>query len=564
MKRKITLEFILVVLIAIIIFIIGGYLITKSNMNSITELNLNQYLDIMVIEYEENPSPENIVEKYESIEDYIRITFIESDGLVVADSLAENLENHNNRPEIINLGTTYIRQSDTLNIEMMYLATQLSDGNYLRIAIPTSSILTFLNDFVGLSIIVGALISVISIVLSTALVKEAMKPLKEVKNILRRVNDGVYEEIPTTERQAEINDLLREINDISRLIATDITSLKSETQKTDFLLNHMNQGICVLDNEGLIVLVNQFLRRLYKFNIDINLNKNFRFLFRDNKVQNSIKNAYDNETNTNLVIKIKEEHYSVAINYLEKNWLNKPSVILLFTDITALKNIEILKKDFFDNASHELKSPLTSIIGSSDLIMEGMATDKKTIEDLASRISEEANRMNNLVMDMLTLSKYENQTKLNYRHMIELSIVTNDVINSLSNAASKKQIEIVFDSKDVVYKANYDEMFQVIKNLLENSIKYGIKKGKTGIIIDKNDRYLTIEVNDDGIGIPKEDQSRVFERFFRVDKARSKQTGGTGLGLSIVKHIVINYGGQIELKSAETKGTTVKLFLPLN
>jgi two-component system phosphate regulon sensor histidine kinase PhoR len=261
---------------------------------------------------------------------------------------------------------------------------------------------------------------------------------------------------------------------------------------------------------------------------------------------------------------IKDGYYSVSISYLEKNWLNQPSVILLFTDITAIKNIENLKKDFFDNASHELKSPLTSIIGSSDIILQGMAKDDKMILDLASRISEEAKRMNNLVMDMLMLSRYENQTQIVVRQDIDINSILNEVTNSLVDLIKKKNANINIESRSYYINANYDEMFQLLKNLIENSVKYGKNEGNVNVSIKKDEKNLIINVSDNGIGIPKEDQNRIFERFYRVDKARSNSAGGTGLGLSIVKHIVMNYEGHIELESVEDKGTSITVYIPNN
>ncbi|XFA98382.1 sensor histidine kinase [Candidatus Izemoplasma sp. B36] len=564
MRRKIGFEFVAIIFFAMLAFIIGGFFIVRNNFNDVTQYNLETYLEIMKSEYNHNPTPTYIVDKYEEVEDYIRITFIDSTGVVLVDSLAEDLENHINRPEIQNVGTTYIRQSDTLDIEMMYLAYEFDDGNYLRLAIPTSSMLPFTNDFVILSIIIGVVIITITFFIGQALINNAMYPLKEIKIILRNVNKGEYKEILPVKKQDEINGLLTEINDINQLIAKNISSLTSEKEKNDFLLNHMNQGICVLDNNGLIVMINQNLRELYRFNIDINLNKDYRFLFRNSDVQQYIKNAYEKQTNTNTILNIRERYYSVSINYLEKNWLNSPCVILLYTDITDIKNIENLKKDFFDNASHELKSPLTSILGSSEIILQGMSGDEKTKEDLIKRISEEAKRMNNLVMDMLTLSKYENQIQIQNKTNIDIDKVLNDVISSLKRQIEKRDIKLNINSKSDYINANYDEMFQLIKNLLENAVKYGKDSGEVSIDVLREDSNLVIKVSDDGIGIPKSDQSRIFERFYRVDKARSKLTGGTGLGLSIVKHITLNYGGHIELDSIEKQGTTITIYIPSN
>ncbi len=562
MKRKISLEFLSIVVFTIVVLIIGGYLIARSNFKDVTELNLRNYLKVIAIEYEEDADVFGIIDQYEEIEDYLRITFIHSDGTVLVDSLAEDLENHGDRPEINDLGNIYIRYSDTLKIDMMYLATQFEDEVYLRVAIPISSILPFLNDFIGLSVILGIIVIAVSLVISSTLVNNAMKPLKDVKAILRSVNQGQYDELMPVRKQQEINELIAEINDINQLIAENISSLKSETLKNDFLLNHMAQGVCVLDGQGNITLINQHLRRLYKFNIDINLNKDYRFLFRENDLQNFIKKAYDQHINTSSVIKIKNEFYSVSISYLDKNWDGKPGVIILYTDITSMKNIEQLKRDFFDNASHELKSPLTAIIGSADIILEDMVSDKQTVKDLIARIADEAKRMNNLVMDMLMLSTYENQKDIKNQQKINLIKVMDDVVKLLKPLADDKGIEIDARSIDRVVYADYDQLFQLIKNLMDNAIQYGKKGGFVKANIDVLDKHFVIEIEDNGIGIPKQDQSRVFERFFRVDKARSKSTGGTGLGLSIVKHIVMNLNGYIELESIENKGTNIKIHIP--
>jgi len=562
MKRKITWEFLGVVLLSVILFVLGAFLIAKKNMNDITELNLKQYLEIVLIDYQEQDDPVVVVEKYEDLSDYLRITFMAPNGDVIVDSIAEELENHLDRPEFNNLGTAYIRYSATLGEEMMYIASELDDGNFVRVAIPTSSILPFINDFVGISILIGIVIVIVTGLISGALVRNAMNPLYDVRAILRDVNKGNYKEMLSQNKEKEINELVEEINEINHLIAGNISSLKSEKDKNDFLLNQMSQGICVLDSEGLILMINDYLKKLYKFNIDININKDFRFLFRDQEIQEAITKSLDQQINTNLVTSIREEYYSVSITYLDKNWLNQPSVFLLFSDITAIKNMENMKKDLFDNASHELKSPLTAIIGSSDLILEGMAKDDKTILDLIRRISEEAKRMNNLVMDMLTLSKYENNTEIVRRQNIDINKVTHDVAASLADLAKEKNIEIEVSNHEDYINADYDQMFQLVKNLMENSIKYGKNSGYVKTEIKRENHQLVISVKDNGIGIPKSDQVRIFERFYRVDKARSKSTGGTGLGLSIVKHIVLNYGGHIELDSTEDKGTTILVFIP--
>ena len=561
MKRKISLEFILLIFTSLVIFTIGATFIVRDTINKVTELNLEKYL---VIISNDNAilSESEIVEKYSDLSDYLRITFIDANGVVLADSIAENLDNHLDRPEIVNIGEVYIRHSDTLKIDMMYLANELNEGGYLRVAIPITSVLGFLNDFLALSLAIGLVIIVLSIMSSSYLIKQSLKPLEDIKAILSTVNKGEYEEILPIVKYDEINGFIKEINEINKNIYENITSLKLEKQKLDFLLGHMNQGICVLDDKARILLLNTYLRDLYNFNIDYNINKDYRYLFRDDETQKAIQRAYESKSGEILVVFVKEKYYSVSIIYSEKDWSSSSSVILIYTDITSVKNIEILKKDFFVNASHELKSPLTTILGSADLISQGMVKDEETTKDLINRIASEAKRMNNLVMDMLALSEYESKKQDTQKQVVNLLRIVNEVIDNLSVLSTEKNTKFNIEVESYNIYIGFEEIYQIFKNLLENAVKYGKKDGNVWVKTTLDEKNLIISIKDDGIGIPTIDLNRVFERFYRVDKARSKSTGGTGLGLSIVKHIVLNYNGYIELNSVEDEGTEILVYLP--
>ena len=561
MKRKISLQFFLLILISLVIFTIGASLIVKDTINKITELNLEKYLTIVNTDTDSLTENE-IIEKYSELDSYLRITFIDSDGVVLADSSSDNLDNHLNRPEIQNIGKTYIRHSDTLKIDMMYLAEELPDGSYLRVAIPITSVLGFVNDFIALAFFIGAIIITLSILSSSYLIKQSLKPLEDIRHILNNVNSGEYQEVLPIVKYDEINRLLSEINEINKTISSTILSLKTEKQKLDFLLNHMNQGICVLDENAKIVLINSYLKKLYNFNIDYNINKDFRYLIRDDDLQKIVQEIYELKNARNYITKIGEKYYSISLIYSKQDWSYESSVILIYSDITQIRNTEILKRDFFVNASHELKSPLTTIIGSTDLIAQGIVKDEETKTDLINRIESEAKRMNNLVMDMLVLSEYETQKQETQKQLINPKKVIDEVVNNLDVLVKEKGIEIHIESEEANIFIGFEEIYQIFKNLLENAIKYGKNQGNVWVKTYTENSDFIISVKDDGIGIPKNDINRVFERFYRVDKARSKSTGGTGLGLSIVKHIILNYNGHIELSSEEDMGTEVLIFIP--
>ncbi|MBU0997551.1 MAG: hypothetical protein KKE16_05825 [Firmicutes bacterium] len=562
MRRRISLQFGLVLALALLVFIIGSTLIVQNNLNKVTELNLNQYLNMVTQDYVEGLTPNEIVAKYENTSDYLRITFMDFSGIVLVDSNATELENHLSRPEFQNLGTAYVRKSVTLDKTMMYLAAIIDDTLYLRVAIPTSSFLPFLNDFIGLSFIVGISISIFSIFIIVALTKITLMPLQMLKDNLGKVYSGEYREILPVDKFDEINGIINEINDINRVISKNIESLNEEKLKNDFILNHMNQGICVLDQNGKIVLVNQFLRNLFHFNELLNSHKDYIYLFRDLNIQSAISKAYQSNTSTNSLIEINNDYFSVMVSYQVESWNHLPSVVLIFTDVTTVKNVETLKRDFFVNASHELKSPLTSIMGSAELISSNLVSDEETIKDLALRILEESSRMNHLVMDMLSLSKYENQTNSSSDEEVALDFVIEEVHKMVLPSLESKNISWKEEISNITIHANHEHMIQLIRNLVENSIQYGNVSGYVKVVLFKKQDKIVLIVEDDGIGIPKADQSRIFERFYRVDKARSKKTGGTGLGLSIVKHIVMIYQGQIELDSTEGQGTKITIAFP--
>jgi len=565
MRRKISIRVALVIFAAFALFILFSTFIVQKNINEVSELNLNQYLSMITIDYNEGLTPVEIVDKYSDLSDYLRITFIAEDGTVIKDSLADatDMDNHLSRPEFQDLGTVYIRTSATLNQRMMYLATQLSDQTYLRVSIPTESILPFLNDFIGLSIIIASAVIALSILMIYTLTKSALTPLKEISNNLEKVSKGEYVDVMPLEQDDEINIIIQEINELNHVISSHLASLNEEKKKNDFLMDHMDQGICVLNNQGKVILVNKFLRDLFHFAKSPS-SKDYLYLFRQRTIQEAIENAYRSETNTSALVEIEGNFYSVMISYLPSSWNDLSSVVLIFTDVTMIKNIENLKRDFFINASHELKSPLTSIMGSSELISTSMVTDPETIRDLSLRILEESTRMNHLVMDMLNLSKYENQTESVTDEIVQLNQIYNDVKKSIENSLSKKEIVLEENISKISYKANPEHMYQVFRNLIENAIQYGNQKGFVKVVLKEENDQIFFSVEDNGIGIPKDDQSRVFERFYRVDKARSKKTGGTGLGLSIVKHISLLYQGHIQLESTEGKGTKITVVFPVH
>ncbi len=562
MKRKIILNYTLIMIFAIILFAIGASIIASHNLNNVTEHNLEQYLDIVSDDYTSYLDTITLLQNYADYDQTLRITVLDPSGVVVADSILISTENHLLRPEIVNIGEAFIRYSETLNKRMMYMAMEMDDGGYLRVAIPTSSFIPFLNDFIGLSIVIGTLIIIGAYFLVGIATNKTLAPLRETVSSLSAVAKGEYIERLPLEQSEELNQIINDINDISRMIATNINELNIEKQKIDFILNHMEQGLCVLDANLRVVLVNRFVENLFQFKPDLNLNKDYLYLFRNPVVQKIITDISSNEEGLLAFFSENDREYSVSASKTKTSWSHTELLLLIFSDITAMKQIETLKRDFFVNASHELKSPLTSIIGASELISSNIVSKPEEIKDLADRVLQEAKRMNNLVGDMLSLSKYENPLLSKNEVLVEFDTLIKEVSASLESQAFSKKIELITYLEPVSLMADYEHLTQLVRNLMDNAIQYGVENGHVTVKLYQLGEDIRLEVIDDGIGIPKEYQTRVFERFYRVDKARSKKTGGTGLGLAIVKHICAIYRAQISLESEPNKGTKIQITIP--
>lgn len=562
MKRRIFVQYALILTFALAAFVVGASLVVKASFTSLTQMHLTNYLSIVEAEYDSGLTGDELIARFVDENDFLRITVMTEDGTVITDTLGVVTENHLSRPEFLDPGTFHVRYSVTANKTMMYLAERLDDGNYLRVAIPESSILPFLNDFVGLSILVALILIAVSIAVLTAVLNVNLKPLRAVEGSLQSVLSSGTPEMLPLENDPEINQIMVKIGAIHSSIAETLASLSLEQKKTSFLLDRMGQGLIVLTKQGNIDLYNRFAKSLLGLSFESGQDRHYLLYFRDRAIQTAIERALEDQRFATAFFEQDGKYYGVSADYVEGAWNDQPAVLVLINDVTAIKDLEVMKRDFFANASHELKSPLTSILGSAELITSGLAKGEEQIKDLAARMKQEADRMNRLVLDMLSLSKYEDVTLSRGDDPVDLVAVVEDVKDQLALLAEERHVQIELKLQSAVLKGDDEHFYELIHNLAENSVKYGVERGHVWISLQSSPDAVTIEVKDDGIGIPKAEQARVFERFYRVDKARSQKVSGTGLGLSIVKHIAMLYEGEIQLYSEPGKGTTVTVRIP--
>lgn len=534
MKKKLIILTSCLLFITLLIFYISSVFIMLNANTEKSKTELKDYLSIAIKAFD-GSNEEEVANLFNNNKD-LRLTVISENGEVFFDSFSEiDFDNHLKREEIQNLGEIVERKSESYNEKMYYIAA-FDDGCYVRVALRqnyiTNSIITY--------IIGGSIILVLSLALAIFLL------LVLSKKIVAPINSSILrlENIISSNNNLKI-ETIEELPLVTNLIEDEfqekIKEIKNEKAKTESILKEMNQGLVIIDDKR-VVLVNKEALKLFKVEYDNVYQKDYIYLIRNIHLQEAIADCIYHNKEQDITLEIDGRYYFFTIKRFFSKWL-KEGVLISFLDITERQNMEIIKKDFFQNASHELKSPLTSIIGYEQMIVSGILEDKDEIKEASLNILKEAKRMNQIIIDMLELSNLEYQKSFNLS-LVNLKEVVEDTIKRYTKKANDKNITIETDLNEVIINTSFNEFETLVSNLIDNAIKYNKINGHIKVKLTK--AYL--EVYDTGIGISKENQTRIFERFYRVDKAKSKLSGGTGLGLAIVKHICekLNYKVRVE------------------
>ena len=487
--------------------------------------------------------------------DRYRLTLIDSGGKVIYDTTqdADTLANHADRDEIkqaLENGSGHsTRYSSTLLKKTTYIAKKLNDGSILRIASSreTVGVLVFEAMQPILIVIVAALI--ISAVLAARLAKKIVEPLNSL-DLEHPLDNKTYDEIAP---------LLSRINRQHEQINEQLKALQKKTDEFTQITDNMKEGLVLLDNGGKILSINPAACRLFETDEGC-IGKAFLSIDRSCEISSAIKRAEESghsETRTKYSGRI----YQFDISRIETDGSARGSVILFF-DMTEQQNAEKMRREFTANVSHELKTPLQGIIGSAELIENGMVRSED-MPRFVGHIRAEAQRLVSLINDIIRLSQLDEGDEMPHESIGLLSL-SQEVAEDLGDAAKKKNVTLSVDGNEAYVFGVSRLLYEVIYNLCDNAIKYNREGGRVDISVENLNGSAKLTVADTGIGIAPKHQSRIFERFYRVDKSHSKATGGTGLGLSIVKHAVQYHGGTISLESEEGKGTQITVTLPLS
>ncbi|WP_249029080.1 sensor histidine kinase [Tannockella kyphosi] len=484
-----------------------------------------------------------------------RITVIDIEGNVVADTDEQDLENHSDRDEVIEAIESgegmSIRYSETLETNLMYVA--YFNGEYVcRLSIEYSGIFDNLDLLLIPSLTSLCMALLLAIILARSLAKRLSLPVTEISERVENMNvfEGVsFRQYPFEEYNTVTDAIVRQ----SKMIKDGVHKLRLEKMKITGILDNMNEGFILLDDNFTILLVNKQAQKIFSKHMKISRSA-LDYIF-----EPKILEAFKKVTIEKQVVDIKKDNaiFACYINKVEYG------ITVLFVDETMARNQLKMRQEFFTNVSHELKTPMTSIRGYSELLQTGIIDQEKMRQTALDKIQNEVSNMEGLINDILTISRLENKDFIEERTTIQLHLVAQEVIASLQVEADKRHIMIKNHCEEIEYICSHQHIHQLFNNLIFNAVKYNVESGQVTVSCFEEGGYVKIKVADTGIGIPLADHQRIFERFYRVDKGRDKATGGTGLGLSIVKHIVQYYNGLIEIDSALNKGTTITICLPI-
>ena len=560
MQKKINRAITIIVSLTIIVFSIisvfsiSGIYFDKSreNIENIARLSVKS-----------GDTPEEIAENVkDALDSGIRVTYILSDGTVEFDSEGayDKMENHSDRKEVADAFKkgegSDTRVSQTFGKSTYYFAIKYGDG-VIRFSSLVSNIFSLLFIIVPVFLALCVLMLIIARAVSKRISKSVIRPLTKIVDSLK-IKDGVPEDFSEDIEYEELKPIVSNITYISARLQKYIRRLKREKERVTLITDNMVEGMILIDEENTVLSVNRSAAAI--LNPDFVTGdepKKITELTGDDRILSMLK-TLDNESSVYKTVDIDGRFYRVHMNKSE--FAEGFGIIILLIDATESVKSEKIRHDFSANVTHELKTPLTTIKGFGEMLENGIITGADDVKKYGGTIFRESERLLLLINDIIRLSEIEEQTI--ELESVRLDEVAYEVADILSHKAQQHGVEIILDVQSVTVMANRSYANELLINLADNSIKYNTRGGYVKIIVKDLGSRALIVVEDNGIGIPKESQERIFERFYRVDKSRSKQTGGTGLGLSIVKHIVTYHSGTISLKSSVGNGTKVIITLP--
>lgn len=479
-----------------------------------------------------------------------RMTWIDSDGEILFDSHAnaDVMENHAEREEIKQALETgkgsSVRHSNTLTEKTIYEAMRLSDGTILRISVSSANAIALIIGMIQPIALVAIIAIILSIYLAKGMAKQVVEPLNKL-NLNKPLSNEAYE---------ELSPLLYRIHEQQIKIKNQIKILESKQEEFEQITGNMNEALVLLDQNERILSINPAAKILFGVNSKC-LGNDFLIVYHKQDMCVALEEA-QTQGNASFRSNVNGKVYQFDLSCI-KSENQMQGIVILAYDISEQVNAEENRREFTANISHELKTPLQSIIGSAELIENGIVR-QEDLPRFVGHIRKEASRLVSLIEDIIRLSQLDAKPEME-KEEVSLYELSEEVSEVLADAARMKDVSIEVSGTKGILMGVRRLLYEIIYNLCDNAIKYNTSGGHVNISVLEADNEILLTVQDDGIGIAKEYHDKVFERFYRVDKSHSKQSGGTGLGLSIVKHAVQYHDGKLMISSELEKGTSISV-----
>ncbi|MDP4180062.1 MAG: ATP-binding protein [Bacillota bacterium] len=512
----------------------------------------------------------------EAQSNYLRVTFIDKDGKVIGESEKDylSMDNHSTRKEVQEalqgkIGKD-IRFSKDMKIDLLYIAVPMpSEGIITRVSVPLTQLKNIdevILIYTGIGIIASLLLTTI---LALRFSNMIIKPVNELIEVTRGISDGNFSRRSNINFHDEIGELSSTFNTMAEKLESTLAEMTDKNMKVESIINSMLNGVVAVDSQFKIMLINTLSCEMFGIKngpgvIGISMIE----LIRNNQINSLLKDTIENNVSHTAEITFGSQGdkiyrvYTTPINSNLSKQLNAGGIATIH-DVTNLKKLEQIRTEFVSNVTHELKTPLTSIRGFIETLKSGAIDDKSVAVKFLDIIDIESERLSVLINDILQLSEIENKLKDSDIASHNIKNILNEIYDILEGVAAKKGVKLHFETEDSLsINANRNRIKQMLINLIDNAIKYNYENGSVNIKVYKEEGKIVFNIKDSGIGIAEEHMPRIFERFYRIDKGRSRNMGGTGLGLSIVKHIVNLYNGNIRVSSRPGYGTEFVIQLP--
>ena len=511
-----------------------------------------------------------------------RITLVNLDGIVIADSDrvsvsdVRQMENHRDRPELraarLQGQGTAQRRSPTLGKPMLYFALRVDKdqkpAGLVRTALPMTRVNQQVSSITQVLWVAALFVNLAVAGLTFFLSAHVMETISALTKAAQAIASGNYTSILRVNRQDELGTLARSFNQMSGQLSAREQQLRESNQRLEAVLGGMAEGVIAVDERDRVILANAAAGELLGFTMDHVESLSLLEVVRNHMLQQLVTDARATESLQRAEIEFHSGSENRRVLDVHSTPLPDASpqrIILVLHDVTNLRRLESMRQEFVANVSHELKTPLSSIRAYAETLAAGAINDPENRDTFLHRIEEQADRLNNLIQDLLSLSRIESGHQTYDIATVNVADIVATCIAENQDAANLKRIHLSCSEfqHDLRVQADEEGIAQITNNLIGNAIKYTPEGGDVTVILRHQNSAICIDVRDTGIGIGEEYLTRVFERFYRVDKARSRELGGTGLGLAIVKHLAQAFGGSVTVKSRPTEGSTFTVLLPV-